>query len=1048
MSLSYRLLPKISSLPVLLYFSRRREVPAKYWFELVVGNSTTTHFSLELNFSENTLLLVGGEKHRASFVRLAELPPFRTGLDDQIRVNIESSRILVQIESNEIIFDDTPVISELTYIGYSSNFQSDFDQRDLSFSWRFCARRSGYGCDDFVGSAKDGMSTQWLRPGFSFVIRAKNEATNIERCIRSLKNHRDEIIFIDNNSTDATYSIANRLKSEIFNLKTFHYNVDIPRAGKDHAQAVWAGSTNTLGHYYNFALSKVSRFNFTKWDADYIALASNLEDMIETLQLRTRGDNFSLWFSGHEVFTDHKRYWLDTRSRHSEWRAFSKKCGQKWVNILPWEEVEQSYIYKSVKYMYSKPVYVELFELADRESADRGVFIDDVRDRERLEFIRQFKEYGELRDDRFVEIEGLDMDFLSSRPLSEIEVELGERKLVSYAQVPEVAFCDRIVSPKWTVNACSLAILVLSCEARAGRRDWIRWTWGQQCADIGVPVYFIVGRPGQQSAIVGDTIYLDVEDNYESLPIKVCQMFAYACAHIPATHYMKVDDDIALLANNLYSLPLKEIDFAGGRIVHKGARLDWHTNKCENWQLNDVPIEMKELEAWFDGGSTYILSQQAAEIVAQRTATFQRMLYEDQAVAVVLGKTFSAHLRPPYQTVYACWKHGEQRPSGNFLVVGDVPSLEVMKSVVAASESVHNPSLAYEAHCDWMDFADISRRLNLRDSSESDPFFSGPSGIPRTFSVLAKDHFKRPDGQYEHIDLIVEKAEELGMEIRRDVLSFKFGRLGDTLQLLLPGDGDDGATITVQFAKGSDGKRTVDTSDLSDDVNAMIKELAEQLDGWIAIAGASEKIAEFQKQRLVWLTRAREVKRARFIRGESRGHTPEIVAHQAPSPAGQEIEASADEGPNVFIKGVAANSDYRHIELIVTGLSGALPSIVAFRLIEFKQELSLVILPDPAGDFFGILAEASGDGVISLSQQGVSGERGEPLLTAVGEEFIRLAEADLRDWLLSAQCSEIEEVCFERETWIELAERAQHLLAKGIRQGSWGLSAPAAPAAV
>ncbi|HEU0223725.1 MAG TPA: glycosyltransferase, partial [Paracoccaceae bacterium] len=200
-----------------------------------------------------------------------------------------------------------------------------------------------------------------LEPGLTFLIRAKNEAPTVGACIESVAGLGDEIIFVDNGSTDGTALIAEKLKGRIFELKTFLYPHEIPRAGAAHAREVLAGGSNTLGHYYNWCLAQGGRGNFVKWDADYAAIRENLAEMISLHCLRTREDNFVLWFSGLEVYTDGKRYWVDRISVHAEFRVFSARHGHEWVNLPPWEEIDQRALYRAQKLFYPKPVYLELF---------------------------------------------------------------------------------------------------------------------------------------------------------------------------------------------------------------------------------------------------------------------------------------------------------------------------------------------------------------------------------------------------------------------------------------------------------------------------------------------------------------------------------------------------------------------------------------------------------------------------------------------------------------------------------------------------------------
>ncbi len=328
-------------------------------------------------------------------------------IDDRIFITCNGSRTTIPWVSYSNL-----LISSITTEGVVTWKRTPDWSADFLRQWRLQNSASGF----FALNQKlnqTGSGSDSLKQGLSFIIRAKNEAHNVANCLQSISSLGDEIVFADNDSTDATLAIASKLKSSIFELKTFSYPYEIPRAGLDHAKAVYSGASNTLGHFYNWTLSRSSRYNFIKWDADYIAIKKNLAEMISYFNLRTRADNFILWFSGLEIYTNGNRYWLDNRSAHSEFRVFSRRHGHHWVNLPPWEEVNQRDLFRAQKLFYDKPVYLELFRLDPIEFRDRGVFTEDTRDRERLAYIKKFQETGSVPD-HFIEVSSLDDPLLSA----------------------------------------------------------------------------------------------------------------------------------------------------------------------------------------------------------------------------------------------------------------------------------------------------------------------------------------------------------------------------------------------------------------------------------------------------------------------------------------------------------------------------------------------------------------------------------------------------------------------------------------------------------
>lgn len=168
-----------------------------------------------------------------------------------------------------------------------------------------------------------------LTPGFSFLIRAKNEELLVEACLESIVSIADEIIFVDNGSSDLTLEKAKNFADKYNNIFVYQYNINVPKVGSMHEKAVESGSLNTLGEYYNWCLSKVTRYNVIKWDCDFIAIKQNLIKMINIYDLKTRSDKFGIWFTGKTLFFGK---YLRENDYYDEFRVFSKKNGFYWNN--------------------------------------------------------------------------------------------------------------------------------------------------------------------------------------------------------------------------------------------------------------------------------------------------------------------------------------------------------------------------------------------------------------------------------------------------------------------------------------------------------------------------------------------------------------------------------------------------------------------------------------------------------------------------------------------------------------------------------------------
>jgi glycosyltransferase involved in cell wall biosynthesis len=107
-------------------------------------------------------------------------------------------------------------------------------------------------------------------PGITALIRVKNEESNIADCIASVMPCVDEVLIIDNGSTDATVSIIqDMLKSQVLDkpLRLLSYPFLVSRCGREHAETD-EHSVHSLAYYYNWCLSHCSTSHVIKWDAD------------------------------------------------------------------------------------------------------------------------------------------------------------------------------------------------------------------------------------------------------------------------------------------------------------------------------------------------------------------------------------------------------------------------------------------------------------------------------------------------------------------------------------------------------------------------------------------------------------------------------------------------------------------------------------------------------------------------------------------------------------------------------------------------------------
>jgi len=220
-----------------------------------------------------------------------------------------------------------------------------------------------------------------LKNGISLIIRAKNEELNIKICIESVIDLVDEIIFVDNNSTDNTYNLVYKYAEKYDKIKLYKYNVNVSKVGKEHYNAIQTKNPNTLGNFYNWCLTKTNYTNVMKWDADFICIRNNFKCLIDTYKLKTNNDKFAIWFTGLTLFENNNLYYINPNSYYNEFRIFSFKNNFQWYDGESCEYVEP-YLkdcHENKKYIFEYPLFYELKRTSINEFEQRSSMID-IRD--------------------------------------------------------------------------------------------------------------------------------------------------------------------------------------------------------------------------------------------------------------------------------------------------------------------------------------------------------------------------------------------------------------------------------------------------------------------------------------------------------------------------------------------------------------------------------------------------------------------------------------------------------------------------------------------
>ncbi|HIF9319184.1 glycosyltransferase [Photobacterium damselae] len=136
-------------------------------------------------------------------------------------------------------------------------------------------------------------------PSISAIYRVKNASSFLECSILSVAPICNEIIIVDNGSSDDTLVIANKLKdklSGVCSVKIFEYNKKLAIAGDNYR--INLTSDSSLANFYSYCFSLASSDYVMKCDAHLIYLPSALRKIQKKLESGRR----VIIYKGIEIF--------------------------------------------------------------------------------------------------------------------------------------------------------------------------------------------------------------------------------------------------------------------------------------------------------------------------------------------------------------------------------------------------------------------------------------------------------------------------------------------------------------------------------------------------------------------------------------------------------------------------------------------------------------------------------------------------------------------------------------------------------------------------
>jgi hypothetical protein len=178
-----------------------------------------------------------------------------------------------------------------------------------------------------------------LEPGFTGVVRVKNEARSLPFVLPPLLRAVSRVVLIDNGSTDGTPDVARAIAAEhgaADRLEVHHYPFAIARCGEEHLGTP-ADSVHSLVHFYNWSFSQVRTGYALKWDGDMvladaaIAVLRDLAWQLEAAEVVVKVPRYPLYIA------DERHAFVDTELRNTEPWGWPNRPGFSFAKALDWE---------------------------------------------------------------------------------------------------------------------------------------------------------------------------------------------------------------------------------------------------------------------------------------------------------------------------------------------------------------------------------------------------------------------------------------------------------------------------------------------------------------------------------------------------------------------------------------------------------------------------------------------------------------------------------------------------------------------------------------
>ncbi len=182
-----------------------------------------------------------------------------------------------------------------------------------------------------------------LRRGSTAVLRVKDEALSLPWVLPPLLRAMDEVLIVDNGSSDGTADVARAVAEAMGptaagRLRLAAYPFAVARAGAEHL-AVHERSVHSLAYFYNWCFAQVAtRYSF-KWDGDMV-LTTEGESSLADLAWQIGDVQSVIRVPRHGLYLDSsrpERGWLDLGLRNAEEWGYPTGPDFVFTKAFEWE---------------------------------------------------------------------------------------------------------------------------------------------------------------------------------------------------------------------------------------------------------------------------------------------------------------------------------------------------------------------------------------------------------------------------------------------------------------------------------------------------------------------------------------------------------------------------------------------------------------------------------------------------------------------------------------------------------------------------------------